>query len=107
MFSNSIILKRDVCFGRQGLNLEAIQSRSWFCKYMTWHFERVCCHYTAEKAVSEQGSKVRALKEGQGMSNEDAQVKEAVTELLKRKEKLQQINDRLELVQRQPVESAV
>lgn len=47
----------------------------------------------AESAVEEQANAVRELKEGQGLTNEDAAVKEAVAELLSRKGRLQSLQD--------------
>jgi hypothetical protein len=41
-----------------------------------------------EAVVAERGDAVRALKEGEGLTNEDERVKEAVQELLEEKEKL-------------------
>lgn len=49
----------------------------------------------AEAGVEEQASAVRELKESQGMSNNDEAVKGAVAELLKRKETLQGLQNRL------------
>ena len=51
----------------------------------------------AEQAVEEQGGVVRSLKEGQGLDNSSDTVQEAVAELLKRKDKLQQMKDQLSL----------
>jgi hypothetical protein len=41
-----------------------------------------------EKVVAEHGAAVRALKEGEGVTNEDERVKAAVQELLDEKDKL-------------------
>lgn len=43
----------------------------------------------AEKAVAEQASAVRAMKEVEGLANSDEKVQAAVAELLARKEKLE------------------
>ena len=40
---------------------------------------------------------MRALKEGEGLTNEDGPVKDAVAELLKRKEKLEKLQRDLEI----------
>ena len=53
----------------------------------------------AEAAVEEQASKVRGLKEGEGLSNDDAVVKDAVSELLQRKEKLAKLQRDLALLE--------
>ena len=53
----------------------------------------------AEAAVEEQASKVRTLKEGEGLSNEDEAVKDAVAELLQRKEKLAKLQQDLALLE--------
>ena len=50
-----------------------------------------------EQAVEEQGGIVRSLKEGQGLDNSSETVQEAVAELLKRKDKLQQMKEQLSL----------
>ena len=48
------------------------------------------CH-AAEAAVEKQGQLVRDLKESQGKANSDLEVKEAVSELLKLKQELEQL----------------
>lgn len=63
-----------------------------------------CSVLCTEKGVEEQGAKVRALKEGEGLTNSDPPVKEAVAELIRRKEKLQQMNDRMAMAGEKPVE---
>ena len=45
----------------------------------------------AEAAVEEQAGVVRDLKEGRGLTNADEEVKAAVAELIKRKDKVERI----------------
>ena len=59
-------------------------------------------HDFAETAVEEQASIVRGLKEGEGLSNEDAAVKDAVSELLQRKENLAKLQRDLALLEEVP-----
>jgi hypothetical protein len=49
-----------------------------------------------EAAVAEQAAAVRSLKEGGGKGNDDADVQEAVAELLRRKERLAAVHAALE-----------
>lgn len=42
----------------------------------------------AEEAVAEQAALVRELKEGKGLTNADEEVKEAVADLMERKDRL-------------------
>ena len=49
----------------------------------------------AEQEVEQQASKVRALKEGQGLGNDDPAVQEAVAELLALKQRLEDTQGRL------------
>lgn len=55
--------------------------------------------------MEEQGGEVRSLKEGQGLTNSDPAVKAAVDELLQRKNKLQQMQERLAAAQDAPQET--
>jgi hypothetical protein len=55
----------------------------------------------AQAAVQEQGAAVRALKEGQGLTNADPAVQAAVTELQQRKEAAEQMQQRYQLALRE------